>query len=187
MQLSGGLQCLILNTPNLPDSCLHLSAAHECQLFADTSCTAAAHCNFCSSFVPLCWLQTARLHFGVILGWSCMASISIWFVVNSMVSSLCHSSPNAARPTDIQIGTCTGTIAQLKAQPGFRCCMCLWPEPEHCTCLCSPGGNGQPRDQAAAGPVQLLLPVGLLHAAYGAFCPDVPLDTRLQVRVPIMF
>ena len=107
MQLSGGLQCLILNTPNLPDSCLHLSAAHECQLFADTSCTAAAHCNFCSSFVPLCWLQTARLHFGVILGWSCMASISIWFVVNSMVSSLCHSSPMLQGPL-----TCKSALAQ---------------------------------------------------------------------------
>ena len=64
---------------------------HLLRHFADMFlCTAASHCSPCSMYQPLlCWLQTARLHFGVILGWSCMASISIWFVVNSMVSSLC--------------------------------------------------------------------------------------------------
>ena len=36
-----------------------------------------------SSLTPVC-MQTGKLHFGVILGWSVVGSAAVWFVVSNM-------------------------------------------------------------------------------------------------------
>lgn len=46
---------------------------------------AQCHCCFCARL--MCFLQTGKLHFGVILGWSVVCSIVVWLVVNSMAGA----------------------------------------------------------------------------------------------------
>ena len=57
------------------------STAAPCKVTVSLACVAFAH-SIC-----LCYLQTGKLHFGVILGWSVVSSIVVWLVVNSMAGA----------------------------------------------------------------------------------------------------
>ena len=60
-------------------------------------------CKTCSQATVL--LQAGKLHFGVILGWSVVGSIGIWFVVTNL----------AGDSTPLQISSC---LSLLKGHNG---------------------------------------------------------------------
>lgn len=41
--------------------------------------------------IALLLLQAGKLHFGVILGWTVVASAAVWFVVNNLMGLEAHS------------------------------------------------------------------------------------------------